>query len=78
MNENRFFLSTNIFINIKTRDKRKYSQKNLIRRRGNFHGGKLTPENAFQENCPPEICPPSPKEKKKKIDFRKYYLLGKM
>ena len=28
---------------------------------GNFHGGKLTLENASQE-----ICPPSPKEKKKK------------
>ena len=35
-------------------------------RGGNFHGGKLTPENAFQENFPREICPPSPKEKKKK------------
>ena len=47
--------------------------------RGNFHGGKLTPENASQEHCPPEIFPPSPKEKKeKKIDSRKYYLLGKM
>ena len=28
---------------------------------GNFHGGELTPENASQE-----ICPPSPKEKKRK------------
>ena len=32
----------------------------------NFHGGKLTPENASQENFPPKICPPSSKEKKKK------------
>ena len=32
---------------------------------GNFHGGKLTPENASQENCPSEVCPPSPKKKKK-------------
>ena len=31
---------------------------------GNYHEGKLTPENASQENCPPEICPPSPKKKK--------------
>ena len=45
---------------------------------GNFHGGKLTPENASQENWPPEIFPPSPKGKKKKIDSRKYDLLGKM
>ena len=30
-----------------------------------FMGGKLTPKNASQENCPPEICPPSPKEKEK-------------
>ena len=47
----------------------------------NFHGGKLTSENASQENCRPEIWPPSPKEKKrekKKINSRKYYLLGKM
>ena len=35
---------------------------------GNFHGGKVAPENAFQENCPPEICPPSPKEKKRKTN----------
>ena len=28
---------------------------------GNFQGRKLTPENACQE-----ICPPSPKEKKRK------------
>ena len=28
---------------------------------GNFHGRKLTPEN-----CPQEICLPSPKEKKEK------------
>ena len=33
---------------------------------GNFHGGKLTPENASQEHCPPEICSKSPKEKKRK------------
>ena len=48
---------------------------------GNFHGVKLTPENVSQENCYPEICPPSPKEKKIKkikIDPSKYYLLGKM
>ena len=31
---------------------------------GNFHGGKLTPENASQEHCPPEICPTSPQKKK--------------
>ena len=51
--------------------------------RGNFHGGKLTlKKNVSQENCPPEICPRSPREKekkkKKKIDSRKYYPLGKM
>ena len=34
---------------------------------GNFHGGKLTPKNASQENCPTEICPPSPKEKQRKL-----------
>ena len=45
---------------------------------GNFHGGKLTPENASQEHGPPEICPHPPKKNKMKIDSRKYYLLGKM
>ena len=35
--------------------------------RGNFHGGKLTmKKNVSQENCPPEICPRSPREKEKK------------
>ena len=36
---------------------------------GNFHGGKLTPENASQENCPPKKkknLPPIPQRKKKK------------
>ena len=33
---------------------------------GNFHGEKLTPENASQKNCPPETCPTSSKEKKNK------------
>ena len=56
----RFFLWTKIFIKIKTRDKTKCSQKILWEGGGNFYGGKLTPENASQE-----ICPPSPKEKKK-------------
>ena len=47
---------------------------------GNFHWGKLIPENASQENFLPKICPhpPKKKRKKKKIDSRKYYLLGKM
>ena len=40
--------------------------KNFMGGEGNFHGGKLSPENASQENCPREICPPSPKEKKRK------------
>ena len=31
----------------------------------NFHGGKLTPENASQENCPPGNLPPIPQRKKK-------------
>ena len=35
--------------------------KNFMGGGGNFHGRKLTPENACQE-----IRPPSPKEKKKK------------
>ena len=42
---------------------------------GNFHGGKLTPENASQEHCPPflphppppPIPPPKKKEKKRKL-----------
>ena len=43
--------------------------KNFMGGGGNFHEGKLTPENASQEHCPPEICPPppSPKEKKRKL-----------
>ena len=36
-------------------------------RGGGFSWGKLTPENASQENCPPGICPLSPKEKKRKL-----------
>ena len=45
-----------IFIKIKTRDKIKCSQKNVMAGgEGNFHGGKLTPDNASQENCPLEI-----------------------
>ena len=68
MNENRFFLWTNIFIKKKTRDKIKCSQNISWEGGGNFHGGKLTPENASQENCPPEICPPSSKEKKRKLN----------
>ena len=74
MNENRFFLWMKIFIKIKTRDKIKFSQQNFMGGGGgggNFHGGKLTPENASQENWPPEICPPSPKEKKKENFFQK-------
>ena len=56
-----------------------FTKKFHGRRGGNFHGGKLTPENVSQVNCSPEIWPPSPKEKKKKkIGSRKYYLLGKM
>ena len=53
--------------------------KNFMR--GSFHWGKLTPENASQEHCPAEVFSPFPKEKKekkKKIDSRKNYLLGKM
>ena len=45
MSENRFFLWTKIVIKIKTRDKIKCSQ-NILRGGGNFHGGKLTLENA--------------------------------
>ena len=71
-----------IFIKIKTRDKIKCLQKiSWERGGGHFYGGKSTPENASQENCPWEICPHPPKEKKekkKKIDPIKYYLLGKM
>ena len=67
IDENRFFLWTKIFMKIKTRDKIKCSQKNFMGRGGGtIHGGKLTPENASQENCPLEVCPPSPKEKKRK------------
>ena len=33
---------------------------------GNFHEGKLTPENASQENCPPEFASHPPKKKKEK------------
>ena len=33
---------------------------------GDFQWGKLTPENASQEYCPPEICPHPPKKKKEK------------
>ena len=40
--------------------------KNLMGEGGNFHGGKLTSENAPKEKCFPEICPPSFKGKKRK------------
>ena len=48
--------------------------KKFMRVGGNFHGGKLTPENAPDENCPPgklPHIPPKKKRKKRKIDSRK-------
>ena len=67
MNENRFFLWTKIFIKIKTRDKMKCSQK-ISYEGDNFHGGKLTPENASRENPPPpRNLSLSPKKKKRKL-----------
>ena len=48
---------------------------------GQFSWGKINPGKCLPGTLHPEICPPSPKEKKrkkKKIGSRKYYLLGKM
>ena len=80
MNENRFFLWTKIFIKIKTRNKIKCSQKNVMGGGGNFHGGKLTPENASQENCPPpwKFAPPSPKEKNKRRKLTPENIISKV
>ena len=50
--------------------------KNFIGGGSNFHGEKLTPENVSQENCSPEICPRSPKEKKEKKENRLQKILS--
>ena len=83
MNENRF-LWTKILIKIKTRDKKMFTKKfhegggEGGEGGGNFHGGKLTPEKCPLGKLPPGKLPPIPPEKKKKMDSRKNYLLGKM
>ena len=51
--------------------------KNFMGVGGQFSWGKINPGKCLPGTFRPEICPPSPKEKKKKIDSRKYYLLGK-
>ena len=77
-------LWTNIFLMIKTRDKIKCSQKVSCgpRGRGQFSWGKINPGKCPLGKLPSGNLPPIPqrkkKRKKKKIDSRKSYLLGKM
>ena len=71
-----------MFIKIKTRDKIKCSQKISWGGGGggggNFHGGKLTPENAHLENFLPGNLAPISQRKKRKLIPEKNYLLGKI
>ena len=55
--------------------------KNFMGVWGQFSWGKINPGKCLPGTLPPGNLPPIPqrkKKKEKKIDSRKYYLLGKM